>query len=369
MSRTFTNGEVSTRLIVALTIVGVVAIAAVPLGFIIWPALKEIFSGPKPVVGVVRTAAELKALHPIDLPGGAKARIGISSDECYSGGCIMVYCLVEGNASAAPENPKGEYELGPLSYKVRPADYKSAREAKKAVKRIARPVAGFYCNTAAVAYGANGSYILQFYDWENKAIANASITARRDAPHPWRSIEQPWMLRKVMPKGRLIRGLDFSKGYAALPDTEQDYSSELPGRLPVIPFDMSEKATGDLKLARSGKYFVLSSDKPGYPFFNRNFLMRYCINGKPVRPEILQKMDKRHGGGLEPLPQPVRLDFDFNYTACGIRSGDRVTLQFMYVPDWIYTRKGIKELKMMKRLRRNEADEIRVSNKLEFTSP
>ncbi|MHC4662987.1 MAG: hypothetical protein ACYS8W_15000 [Planctomycetota bacterium] len=37
------SGEVTTRLIVALAIVGVIAIAAVPLGFFIWPALSEVF--------------------------------------------------------------------------------------------------------------------------------------------------------------------------------------------------------------------------------------------------------------------------------------------------------------------------------------
>ncbi|TET38272.1 MAG: hypothetical protein E3J72_03410 [Planctomycetota bacterium] len=42
-----TGGEVSTRLIVVLTIVGVLIVAAVPLGFYVYPSIKQLFAKPE----------------------------------------------------------------------------------------------------------------------------------------------------------------------------------------------------------------------------------------------------------------------------------------------------------------------------------
>jgi hypothetical protein len=94
------SGEVSARLIVTLAIIGILIVAAVPLGFYIWPAIKKAFEEPvqPSPVGVVRTPGQLKALKPIKLPDGGEVRIGISSETSYIGGAIMVYCFVENSS-------------------------------------------------------------------------------------------------------------------------------------------------------------------------------------------------------------------------------------------------------------------------------
>jgi hypothetical protein len=95
-----TNGEVSTRLIVALAIVGVIAIAAVPLGFYIVPAIKSMFEKEKRELLFEETFEELKAG---EIPDGwersydwrsqRSENIGTTHETgCGSDSCLSIKC-------------------------------------------------------------------------------------------------------------------------------------------------------------------------------------------------------------------------------------------------------------------------------------
>jgi hypothetical protein len=286
----------------------------------------------KPTVAVVHILEELRKQPLIKLPNGVTIKLGISDNQSYIGGGILLYCLATG-AEPPLEETENRWRLGPIAYEVtHPWETGKAKKLR----------AGYYASAggwakkgevlfcALVQTPDPGDYRIHHVTLDGRSLAFATITAKKQDPHPW----QPAGLLWENKQWTLFN--DPNPG-AALPGLVGLSGKSNPEKLPHLPLGNNVVETGDFNIALDGTNLFLTFAHPVVYTPEFPLLCRWWVNGKPIVPPVLTETPGREITGLVQRAKKILVKLRVDGEKLGAKPGDIIGLQILYTSTgWRY---------------------------------
>jgi hypothetical protein len=288
------------------------------------PASAPAGEGRPPTIQVVRTLAELQAQPVIRIGKGSAARLGISADRVPIGSAVVVYCLWEGTSWAQWPKPGFQWMsecrfLGPLRLCWTDRQTHSAGRLGMPAHPEGNPPSPVLLRTL-LPVRKEGPQRLGVYIYDRTPLGEFEATA---TVHGTRPAAQAWTVllssRWELDGGGAPEALPNLSGLQWTPIAEVKKGA-LPGIVPA--------KAGKLRLQIKADLLTLSADQDLSSRPDRYTLLRFWLNGKPVRwtGRCLLLMDR----GIEvPVPS-VTGRIRWPDLLPGLKAGDRVRVQALF---------------------------------------
>lgn len=329
------------------------------------------------VIAAVKTWGDLLKRPAINLGDGSNVRLGIDATNCTADGGVMVYGLFEGLGVYETVNHGADLMLGPLRVA-------SDREAREEVAEDVLPEAPvIHPPSRPLIRVAPGRHLfaahvpmqdatLMYIDVKHvsgKRLASAEIKNNGHLRHPW----TPFAGYRL---GKAFRGAEAHADYVKLlavaakkgkPASErvdvQVYAVEETRATPVVqgeaplwsepeksPFAESRvlpsvDAPRDPTIKAEYENGLLTLTMPGGLMIDDvvgQVLLRWWVNGEPFVPtpvvqnDMHEYVEPEEMGGTPLMgalhAAPLGMSFAIDPESLGVKPGDRVGVQAMYVP-------------------------------------
>ena len=301
--------------------------------------------GPPPApIAAVKTAAELEKQPLIEAGGGVNVRLGLEAHSGLSAGGLLFYCQWDGKGKAARmlNGDDNDQLVGPVRLRVeRIPDPNEPRTLQDKAKRLAQvdrfDSPGIF--VAAVKIPRAGKYHVDVYARDDTLLARQEIEGQKEMAPDWR----PWQRGvKNAAENPVLESVRIA-GTSAIPRWES--VPVPPNRNPDDPLPTFWPAaeSPDLKLSIDKGLISLFTQVPLIPDTDRNFLVRWWVNGKPV--EFLS-LDKSRLSGLRAVqevmvPATIRWQLDLDPAQLHAQPGDKIEMQVLSCTHgWDYAPRG-----------------------------
>lgn len=309
-------------------------------------------------IPVVTTWEELQKLPPIVLEDGVKVRLGLEANKFpqWSGG--LLYCLTEGHRAFSESDSTS---LGPVNVTFTYENDKAGQAEKQKHAPEGTDRKGNYLYVRPLPVDRVGYYDVTVMDRKSNVIAKAQIAGTKDFFHPW----MPWLHdsgRRESP----FEGIALPNVDSIGPLVVIEAGKGPKGRLPTL-LAVDEKPKLTIKMA--GKTMVIGAESEFTTFRpDLHFLARWWVNGKPFMPKQIDKLWRFEVTGRVTEEKELSLEVEFHPERLGAKPGDKIGLQLMYVGDeWAWCAGA--SLVPCASLWRKNAENVRVSNRIEFDVP
>ena len=329
------------------------------------------------------TWAALREQPPIEFEGGGVARVAIEADSVPVGGGVLVYCHVE-FGEVVPDPVDLDLALGPLDCHLIPPDPQLEHLEEMSSVNLPLPEAGENLYAKALVITEPGEHrVVITRRGKKTAVAEMVVRGVASEYHAWtpfgrseNAVEQ--LAVEVEGEGETQFETLAVNGYGrALPTADglspidcigegetRDTDHPLPRLQPSQPDD-------GLRIEVTGGGFVLESEREiivARPDWH--LLARWWVNGEPYIPKPLEEQVADQNG-LMRYGKRVDVELEFDPAAIGARSGDRIGLQVMHLPNgWSYVSEhGEQLLHAVETLAEDPPSLARMSNRIEFIAP
>jgi len=332
---------------------------------------------------VVRTWGDLLDQPMIALADGSTIRLGIEARSAPRLSSVFVYCLTQ---DAKPIRRTTEVPtLGPMAVDVRAPDPKQVEPAK-INEQLAEPAHRdpyWQLYALSIPLDQMGKYRITLRDARNVVTAAAAIRATDEPYHAWMPFGLPEELRPLDDKDE---DLDLGRFAAKqLPAAAPNSSGSFPiavmnvekgnANLSRVPLPAGRPRPSDcsIVLKKNRSRFQVASTRPlivGASEGWEKLLVRWWINGQPVRPANSNDPISLNGGGRVIETRNVHFDLEPLSESLGIRPGDRIGMQVLYSPSgWKHLDPNISSRLSPSMVTLGDAAVAMVSNRIEWIAP